>query len=64
GQVLAADLQDGQMITTVQGNTLMVSKNGNAVSLTDPRGRTVQVIVPDVRTLNGVVHAVDGVLLP
>lgn len=65
GQVLAEDLSDGQMITTVQGADVTVSIDGDGnVSLTDARGNSVNVTSNDVRTLRGVIHVIDGVLLP
>lgn len=64
GQVLAEDLQDQQVITTVEGSELTVSRDGSNISLTDARGNVINVAVPNVRTLSGVIHAVDGVLLP
>ena len=33
-------------------------------TITDPNGRTSQVIVTNVQAANGVIHAIDTVLLP
>jgi transforming growth factor-beta-induced protein len=63
GQRVSADLSDGQTLTTLNG-TLTVHVAGGAVSLTDGQGNTVNVVGTDIRTLSGVVHLIDGVLLP
>ncbi len=64
GQVLAGDLTDGQTITTANGDlTVNVDGEGN-VSLTDGAGGTANVLRSDLRTLSGVVHTIDAVLLP
>jgi uncharacterized surface protein with fasciclin (FAS1) repeats len=64
GEVMAADLEDGQEIETVQGETLTVGIDGDAVTLTDAAGNTVNVVAADVPASNGVIHVIDGVLLP
>lgn len=64
GQVLAEDIMDGQTITTVAGQDLTATVTENGVTLTDPSGNTVNVVATDLRTLSGVVHTVDGVLIP
>ncbi len=64
GEVLAQDLKNGQVITTVQGGTLTVSIMGEEVSLTDAKGNKVMVEKADVDADNGVVHVISGVLLP
>ena len=64
--VLSSDLTDGQVVTTVQGATFTVNIDGasGAVTLTDGSGATINVIATDVSATNGVVHVIDGVLLP
>ena len=64
GAVLAQDLKDGQVITTVQGGTLTVSIMDGKVYLTDAKGNKVIVEKADVNADNGVVHVIGGVLLP
>ena len=59
GKLLAADLSDGQTLTTVQGQTLMVKIDGATVTVND-----VPVVKADVEASNGVVHVIGGVLLP
>ncbi|MEM1023736.1 MAG: fasciclin domain-containing protein [Myxococcota bacterium] len=64
GQVLAADIMDGDTIETVTGAVLTAGVADGTVTLTDPSGATVTVGPADVRTLTGVIHVIDGVLLP
>ena len=66
GKVLAADVVklDGQKVTTVQGGDLTVGVAGDKVSLTDAAGNTVNVTGTDVEASNGVIHVIDGVLMP
>ena len=65
GEVLAADLSDGQEVTTVNGATFTVNvAEDGAVSLTDAAGNEVNVTAADVEASNGVIHVIDGVLMP
>jgi uncharacterized surface protein with fasciclin (FAS1) repeats len=64
GKVLASDLKDGQVITTVQGGTLTVRIADGKVYLKDAKGGEVTVEKADVNADNGVVHVISGVLLP
>ncbi|MCC2545103.1 fasciclin domain-containing protein [Hymenobacter sp. BT175] len=59
GRLLAADLRDGQELTTVQGEKLKVSVKDGKVMVNNA---TVQ--IPDVISSNGVTHVIDQVLLP
>lgn len=59
GKALAADLTDGQTLTTVQGQTLTVKIDGDTVTVNG-----VPVVQADVEASNGVVHVIGGVLLP
>jgi uncharacterized surface protein with fasciclin (FAS1) repeats len=63
GNVLSGDLSDGQVITTLLGQELTVTIDGG-VFINDVGGNSVQVTVPDLEADNGVVHVVDGVLIP
>lgn len=52
------------VIKTVQGGKLTASiKNGNVI-LTDAKGNTSKVIITDVKASNGIVHAIDSVVMP
>ena len=59
GRLMAADLRDGQVLTTVNGQTLTVRKTGNTVMV---GGATVT--QSNVRASNGVAHIIDRVLMP
>lgn len=59
GTYAAADLKDGQELTTVQGEKLTVSVDGDTVKVGD-----ATVTQADVTTSNGVVHVIDTVLVP
>ncbi len=62
GNVMAADLKDGQTLKTVGGATLTVKKQGGTVMIQDQGGNSATVVTPDIKATNGVVHAIDGVL--
>jgi uncharacterized surface protein with fasciclin (FAS1) repeats len=64
GNVMAADLKDGQVIKTVQGESLTVGVQGGTVTLKDAKGGTATVTKPDIKTTNGTVHSIDTVLMP
>lgn len=64
GKVMAADLSDGQVVETVNGESLTVNIDGDMVTLTDAAGNTVNVTATDIEGSNGVIHVIDGVLLP
>jgi uncharacterized surface protein with fasciclin (FAS1) repeats len=65
-KVMAADVVGlaGTEVTTVNGATFTVNVDGDKVSLTDAAGNTVNVVKTDIETSNGVIHVIDGVLLP
>ena len=51
-------------VTTVNGGTINLSlKDGNVI-LTDAKGTTSTVIMADVAASNGVIHAIDTVVMP
>ncbi|RTQ52440.1 fasciclin domain-containing protein [Hymenobacter gummosus] len=59
GALKAADLKDGQELTTVEGEKLKVTVKDGTVMV---GGATVT--IPDVVSSNGVTHVIDKVLLP
>lgn len=60
-EVLSGDLSDGQTITTVQGEDITVNIDGEGnVTLNG----SVNVTAVDRQGTNGVVHIIDGVLVP
>ncbi|MGY2133829.1 fasciclin domain-containing protein [Hymenobacter sp. HD11105] len=64
GNVMAADLKDGQTIKTIQGESLTVSIAGDVVTISDAKGGKATVTTPDIKATNGTVHSIDAVLMP
>lgn len=58
-RLTASDLSDGESVTTVQGATINVSVDGDAVKVNDSN-----VICANVPVANGVVHLIDTVMMP
>lgn len=61
--VLAGQLTNGQVVTTFGNGTFSIDLTGGA-KIVDARNRTTNIVVTDVQGSNGVVHAIDRVLLP
>lgn len=59
GKVMAADLKDGQELTTLQGEKIKVAIKGGKVFVGG-----AEVTNPDVAVNNGVVHMTNKVLVP
>ncbi|WP_237064367.1 fasciclin domain-containing protein [Microbulbifer zhoushanensis] len=51
-------------VATVQGEELTLKVDGGKVTVTDSKGNTATVIRADLMNSNGVVHVIDGVLMP
>jgi len=51
-------------ITTVQGADLTATLDGDKVVLTDAKGGKSTVVLTDVPASNGVIHAIDTVVMP
>ena len=51
-------------VTTVQGGTIILSLKDGKVMLTDANGGTSTVVLADVPASNGVIHAIDTVVMP
>lgn len=70
GNLTAADLAsqagtDGEVrLTTVQGGTITLRNNNGTWQLTDAAGNTSNVVIADVAASNGVIHAIDTVVMP
>lgn len=66
GQLVAAAKKNGGMatLTTVQGSSLTAKLNGNDLTLYDASNNAIGVVAANVQTSNGIIHAIDGVLLP
>ena len=60
GKVLAEEIVTLDSVITVQGQSVSVEVRDGKVFLND----TVQITVTDIEASNGVVHVIDGVLLP
>lgn len=51
-------------VTTVQGGKLVASLDGGNVVLKDEKGNMSTVVIADVAASNGVIHAIDSVVMP
>lgn len=51
-------------VDTVQGGKIHLSIEDGKVILTDANGGTSTVVIADVAASNGVIHAIDAVLMP
>ena len=60
GAVMAETVVTLEAATTLNGADVTITVNDDGVFLND----TVQVIITDIVTSNGVIHVIDGVLLP
>ncbi|MGB5377702.1 fasciclin domain-containing protein [Muriicola sp.] len=52
------------VVETVQGNKITLSLEGESVKLVDAKGNASMVIMADVPASNGVIHAIDTVVMP
>jgi transforming growth factor-beta-induced protein len=59
GRLLAADVLGQSTLTSVEGSPINVSLNGDAAFVNESK-----IILTDVLASNGVIHAIDTVLLP
>lgn len=66
GAVMAAlEKGDGEVVlTTVSGGKLTVTLDNGKVKLTDETGNSAFVTAVDLKGSNGVIHVIDGVVLP
>ena len=56
---------DGKaVLATMGGGTVTATREGDAIVLTDSAGNKAKVAQADQRFTNGVVHQIDGVLMP
>ena len=63
GKVMAEDvvMLDGQKVdTALEGKQVLITVKDGKVYLND----TIQIIITDIETANGVIHVIDAVLLP
>jgi uncharacterized surface protein with fasciclin (FAS1) repeats len=71
GKVSAADVVaainaggGSATLTTLAGGTITATLDGSSVVLTDAKGGKSRVIATDVAASNGVIHAIDTVVMP
>ncbi|WP_460219747.1 fasciclin domain-containing protein [Psychroserpens sp. MEBiC05023] len=66
--VRAEDLTDGIMPATFEGDMITINlpgNDGNAAKITDGAGNTdIDIVLTNVQAINGVVHAIETVLIP
>ncbi len=60
GKFTAADLLEKQTVTTVQGDEVTIQMMNGEVVLNE----SIRVSIADIEASNGIVHVIDGVLLP
>ncbi|QYX58160.1 fasciclin domain-containing protein [Roseovarius sp. SCSIO 43702] len=61
---MIADDGGDHPVETVGGCVLSAKMDGDTITLTDENGRTANVTIADVKQSNGVIHVIDGVILP
>ena len=59
GKIMSTDITDGMTATTVQGEDLTFTIKDGSVYVND-----AMVVTADIETSNGVIHVIDGVLIP
>jgi len=59
GNVMSAQLKDGQKVKTLNGQELTVAIKEGVVTING-----IKVIAADLAGSNGVIHVVEGVILP
>ncbi|RYH17796.1 MAG: fasciclin domain-containing protein [Alcaligenaceae bacterium] len=52
------------VLKTVQGESLTLQKAGSGWTVTDSKGKSAKITIANVMQSNGVIHVVDGVLMP
>lgn len=61
--VRSSDITNGMEVTTFESGSFTVNA-GDGVSITDENDRDANIVAVDVQATNGVIHAIDRVLLP
>jgi PGF-CTERM protein len=59
GRVLSSDLADGMELRTVEGGNLRVTVDNGSIMING-----ANVVRPNINASNGVIHAIDAVLMP
>jgi transforming growth factor-beta-induced protein len=60
GEVMASDVVALNSAATAQGSDISIEVRDGAVFLND----TIQIVITDIQASNGVIHVINGVLLP
>jgi transforming growth factor-beta-induced protein len=63
-KALSSSLSTSNTFQTLSGQSITVEKSGNTVSVKDQLGRVAQVVAADIEIANGVVHVINGMMLP
>jgi uncharacterized surface protein with fasciclin (FAS1) repeats len=61
--VLSTQLTDEQVVNSLEGTSFRIDLTGGA-KIVDANNRVANIIITDVQASNGVVHAIDKVILP
>ena len=64
GKVAKADVPLGEAITPLAGGIFKIDSVGADLVITDGRNRTSKIVLTDIPAANGVIHAIDKVILP
>ena len=64
GQVPSSAVPLGKALNPVGGGFFKIDKVGTSLVITDGRNRTSKIVQADIAASNGVIHAIDKVLLP
>ncbi|MDA1269075.1 MAG: fasciclin domain-containing protein [Bacteroidetes bacterium] len=59
GNIMSPQLSDGQKVKTLNGQELTVAIKGGVVTING-----IKVVAPDLAGSNGVIHVVEGVIMP
>ena len=64
GRLVAADLKDGQELTTVNGEKLHISVKNGQIMVGNGKDAPATIQISDVISSNGITHVIDSVVLP
>ena len=65
GAIVSADISDNETATSLEGDLLTFSTSDGELDITDGSGNAnITVVVGDIIAVNGVLHAVNKVMLP
>lgn len=64
GEVLADALQPAQKVPTLNPQEFVVEVDGEYIYIVSAKGDRAKIITRDIKTLNGVIHVIDNLMLP